>query len=118
MGHSVGEYVAACVAGVFSVEDGLRLIATRGRLMQGLPMDGAMAAVFTDAEKTAALIKPLGEKVCIASINSPENTVIAGPKRDLATALSKFEDEGIKSKKLFVSHAFHSPLMDKILPRF
>lgn len=116
MGHSVGEYVAACVAGVFTLEDGLRLVAERGRLMQELPLKGSMAAVFGSASRVRATIS---SDLSIASINSPANTVISGPDEAVSEALRKLKSEGITAHKLTtVSHAFHSPLMEPMLDQF
>lgn len=118
LGHSVGEYVAACLAGVFSLEDGLKLIAARGRLMGTLPIGGAMAAVFADAEKLSRLVEPYLDRVSIAASNGPENTVIAGEVQSVEAVLAACEEEGLASKALNVSHAFHSPLMEPILRKF
>jgi acyl transferase domain-containing protein len=118
MGHSVGEYVAACVAGVFSLEDGLKLIAERGRLMQSLPAGGAMAAVFTSAVHLESLLTPYGREIAIAAINGPENTVISGTQTAVAAVLEQLASIGIEAKFLKVSHAFHSPLMEPILTPF
>lgn len=118
LGHSVGEYVAACVAGVFTLEDGLRLIAERGRLMGSLPQNGTMAAVFADASRVADAIKPHADKVSIAAVNGPDNTVISGEITALQAVLEVLSHQGISSKPLTVSHAFHSPLMDSILDEF
>lgn len=115
MGHSVGEYVAACVAGVFSLEDGLRLMALRGRLMQTLPANGGMVAVFADADTVAAV---LPSTVSLATLNGPDNTVIAGPLADLEAVVDDLHSQGIRTKPLQVSHAFHSALMDPILNVF
>ncbi len=118
LGHSVGEYVAACIAGVFTLEEGLRLIAERARLMGALPQNGAMAAVFADANRIAPTLQQYQDKVSIAATNGPENTVISGETWVVQTILDKLTKLGISSKALTVSHAFHSPLMDSILDEF
>lgn len=118
MGHSVGEYVAACIAGVFTLEDGLRLIAERARLMGGLPQNGTMVAVFADASRIADVLKPHQDKVSIAASNGPDNTVISGEASAIQIIVEELTKLGISSKPLIVSHAFHSPLMDSILDEF
>ena len=117
-GHSVGEYVGACVAGALSLEDALRLIATRSRLMQSLPRNGAMAAVFADENRVRATIKPYSGSVSIAAINSPLNTVISGKADAVRAVLERLRQEGVEGKMLSVSHAFHSPLVEPILDEF
>jgi acyl transferase domain-containing protein len=118
LGHSVGEYVAACVAGVFSLEDGLRLIAERGRLMATLPRGGTMAAVFADESRVATVIAAEGTEVAIACINGPANVVVSGECAAVDAVLSRLSLAGMQSRRLVVSHAFHSPLMDPILAPF
>ena len=118
MGHSVGEYVAACVAGVFSLEDGLKLIAARARLMQALPAGGRMAAVFADEARVVRAIAPYRKTVSLACVNGPENMVISGVGSDVEAVLKRFEAEGIGFTPLTVSHAFHSPLMEPMLDEF
>ncbi len=117
MGHSLGEYVAACVAGVFSLEDGLKFIATRARLMQSLAPDGEMVAVFA-SEATIRAITTITDKVAFAAFNGSENTVISGEKQAVKEICAALEAVGISTKKLQTSHAFHSPLMDSILTEF
>ncbi len=117
-GHSVGEYVAACLAGVFSLEDALKLIAWRGRLMQELPRDGAMAVVFASAERVAAAIVPYSTQVSIAALNGPNNVVISGERAALQAVQQNLAAEGIVTRPLVVSHAFHSPLMEPMLDKF
>lgn len=118
LGHSVGEYAAACVAGVFSVEDGLRLMVERGRLMQAQPETGSMRAVMAGAEQTRAAIAPFSDVVAIAAVNGPDNTVISGQREAIDAIARALGREGVKSRELVVSHAFHSPLMDPILDEF
>ncbi len=118
LGHSVGEYAAACIAGVFSLAHGLKLIAARGRLMQSLPPGGAMAALFTDEARARAAIAPHADQVSIAAINGAGNVVIAGAETAVAHILNALHANGVKSRRLVVSHAFHSPLMDPILDEF
>jgi acyl transferase domain-containing protein len=108
-GHSVGEYVAACVAGVMSLEDGLGLIAERGRLMQALPQGGGMAAVFADEASVAARIARFPDRLAVAGVNGPEETVISGDLAALAEVLAGCAADGITARPLEVSHAFHSP---------
>ncbi len=118
MGHSVGEYVAAHVAGVFSLEDGLKLIAARGRLMQALPREGEMAAVFADEARVAQAIQPHADSASIAAVNGPDNVVISGARASVQAALRALEADGIKARRLNVSHAFHSPLIEPMLDAF
>ncbi len=118
MGHSVGEYVAACVAGIFSLEEGLQLIAHRGRLMQQLPPGGEMVALMASEEQVKAVIAPYAETIAIAAVNGPESVVISGVGEDIHTICQQLEAEGIKTKRLQVSHGFHSPLMEPMLAEF
>jgi len=118
MGHSVGEYVAACVAGVFTLEDGLKLIAARGRLMGALPHDGSMVAVMADEMLVQAAIESYPDDVSIAAINGARNVVISGKQETISTIVKTFTTEGVKTRPLNVSHAFHSPLMEPMLAEF
>jgi acyl transferase domain-containing protein/acyl carrier protein len=118
LGHSVGEYVAACVAGVLSAEDALYLVAERARLMQTLPSDGAMAAVFASPDAVMGFVEASPEHMAIAAINGPEETVLSGSRAAVTEAVEKLTQAGIQSKELSVSHAFHSPLMNPILDQF
>jgi acyl transferase domain-containing protein len=118
MGHSIGEYVAATVAGVFSLEDGLRLIAERGRLMQTLSEPGGMSSVFAGREKVGQLIARYSNDLSIAAINGPRQTVISGSLGSLEKAERELASAGVESQRLVVSHAFHSPLMKPMLGEF
>ncbi|HEY0016584.1 MAG TPA: beta-ketoacyl synthase N-terminal-like domain-containing protein [Longimicrobium sp.] len=114
LGHSVGEYVAACLAGVFSLEDALALVAERGRLMQSLP-SGSMLAV----PLRAAEVEPmLGGSVSVATINAPDRCVVSGRADEVARLQAELAGHGIEAKRVETSHAFHSPMMDPILDAF
>lgn len=118
MGHSVGEYVAATVAGVFSLEDGLKLIATRAKLMQALPQDGEMVAVMADESIVKELIYPVTSDIAFAAFNGSQNTVISGTRKTLQKIIDLLAIKGIKTQSLNTSHAFHSPLMEPMIPEF
>jgi amino acid adenylation domain-containing protein/thioester reductase-like protein len=118
LGHSVGEYVAACIAGVFTLDEGLRLIVERARLMGELPQIGKMATVFADVNRIAPIIQTHHDKVAIAATNGPDNTVISGETSAMQIILDELTKLGISSRPLTVSHAFHSPLMESILDDF
>jgi len=117
-GHSVGEYVAACIAGVFSLEDALALIAKRGALMQSLPAGGAMAAVFAPEDRVAPALASYAGRVAVAGVNGPAQTVISGHAADVEAICRKLATDGIRCQSLPVSHAFHSPLVDPVLDAF
>jgi len=114
IGHSIGEFVAATIAGVFTLEDALTVVATRSNLMQNLP-EGSMLSVRLSA---SAIEKYLSNEVSIAAINGPQLCVIAGPHEVIASIQSKLEKEEIICKPLYTSHAFHSPMMDAIIEPF
>ena len=118
MGHSVGEYTAACLAGAISLEDVLMLIAERGRLMQSLPANGIMATVFASPEILQPLLDEFPKQVAIAAFNGPANTVISGISEAVQAITKKLELEGIRVCPLSVSNAFHSPLMAPIVQPF
>jgi amino acid adenylation domain-containing protein len=118
MGHSVGEYAAACAAGIFSLDDGLKLTLERARLMQSLPGKGSMAAVFASVEVTQIAIAPYAAVLSIAAVNGPRHTVISGEQNALEAVLESFTKAGVEFRRITVSHAFHSPLIDPMLDEF
>ncbi|KVW21671.1 non-ribosomal peptide synthetase [Burkholderia ubonensis] len=118
MGHSVGEYAAACAAGIFSPEDGLRLIAERGRLMQALPRDGEMAAIFADLATVERAIEAYPHEVAVAAVNGPASIVISGRRERIAMLVDAFAAQDVRSVPLNTSHAFHSPLLEPMLDEF
>ncbi len=114
IGHSVGEFVAACIAGVFSLEDGLSLVAARGQLMQTLP-EGAMLSVRMPEREISGL---LNGSLSLAAVNSRELSVVAGPLQAVASLEAKLEQNGVAYRRLSTSHAFHSSMMDSVIEPF
>ncbi|MEA2601552.1 MAG: hypothetical protein QOF89_2544 [Acidobacteriota bacterium] len=117
IGHSLGEYVAACLAGVFTLRDALSLVAARGRLMQGLP-PGAMLAVPLPEADVLPLLASAGTGLSLAAINRPSLCVVAGPAPAVEALRAELETRGIEGRPLHTSHAFHSSMMDPILKPF
>ncbi|HEX8434011.1 SDR family NAD(P)-dependent oxidoreductase, partial [Archangium sp.] len=115
MGHSVGEFAAACVAGILSMEDALELIAERGRLMQALPSGGVMAMVFATEAQVAPVLAPYSDRVSIAAYNAPGQLTLSGAAETVERITSALDAQGIAVRKLNVSHAFHSPLLEPML---
>jgi phthiocerol/phenolphthiocerol synthesis type-I polyketide synthase E len=114
IGHSVGEYVAATVSEVMTLEDGLRLIARRGRLISALPR-GSMLAVMAPAEKLERFV---GGGISLAAINAPGYSVLSGPDSAIERVETALAGESITARRLHTSHAFHSSMMDPILAEF
>ncbi|HYR10836.1 MAG TPA: aminotransferase class III-fold pyridoxal phosphate-dependent enzyme, partial [Longimicrobium sp.] len=114
LGHSIGEYVAACLAGVIPLEAALRLVAARGRLMQALPA-GAMLAVPLAEEEVRAL---LPERLSLAAVNGPAHCVVSGDADDVDAMERLLAERGVEARRLHTSHAFHSAAMDPILDTF
>ena len=114
IGHSIGEYVAACVAGVLSLEDALSLVALRGQMMQQLPA-GSMLAVPLPEKEVESL---LGQELSLAVINGPSQSVISGPTDAIALLQNQLDQQGLEYRRLHTSHAFHSKMMEPILDSF
>jgi amino acid adenylation domain-containing protein/FkbH-like protein len=114
IGHSVGEFVAACHAGVFDLESGLKLLAARGRLMGDLPGGGMLSVRLSETD----LLARLPDTLDLAAVNGPSLCVVAGPREELAAFSKALEADGIIAQILHTSHAFHSRMMDPVIDRF
>jgi acyl transferase domain-containing protein/acyl carrier protein len=114
IGHSVGEYVAACLAGVFSLQDALALVAARGRLMQSMPPGAMLSVPLAEAD----VLPLLDGSLTVATVNGPEQCVVAGPTDAIAALEQHLADEGIAAQRVRTSHAFHSAMMEPILKPF
>ncbi len=114
IGHSLGEYVAACLAGVFSLEDALALVAMRARLMQAQPRGAMLVVGLSEKEASALALGP----IALAAVNAPDLSVLAGPVAEIAALEQRLAARGAGTKKLPTSHAFHSPMMDPVLAPF
>jgi acyl transferase domain-containing protein len=114
LGHSIGQLAAACVAEMIGIEDALALAVERGRLMHGVKDDGAMSAVFAGPDVVRAVLLRSAANCVIAAYNGPASVVISGPRDGVAAACAMLERDGVETRSLRVSQAFHSPLMDGI----
>ncbi len=117
LGHSIGELVAACLAGVFSLGDALSLVAARGRLMASLP-GGAMLSVPRGEAEVRELLRTAGGSLALAAVNAPEFVTVSGPHDEIEAFRTRLAAAGIEGRSLHTSHAFHSSAMDSILAPF
>lgn len=117
IGHSVGEFAAACLAGVFSQSDALRLVMARARLMQALPEDGGMCAVFAAPQALDGVLARWPQ-LSLAAVNAPRQVVLSGERRALADCVQALQQAGLVCQPLSVRHAFHSPSMQPMREAF
>ncbi|MEU5979876.1 alpha/beta fold hydrolase [Streptomyces sp. NPDC047315] len=115
LGHSVGEVTCAHVAGALSLRDAALLVTARGRLMQQLPSGGAMLAVEATEDEMTARLADRTSGLCVAAVNGPRSLVVSGPENEITAAAAQWQQQGRRTRRLQVSHAFHSSLMDPAL---
>ena len=115
IGHSLGEFVAACTAGVMTLEDAMRLVTARGALMHQMPNGGSMVAIFAQESVARALIDKIAPELAVAAMNGPLNTVVSGDRDTLRMLLEELDRQHITYRELHVSNAFHSPRTEPIL---
>ncbi|MFP5380077.1 MAG: acyltransferase domain-containing protein, partial [Vicinamibacteria bacterium] len=118
LGHSVGEFAAVCLAGGMPLADAARIVDARGRLMQALPEGGVMVSVSAGEARVREALSGLEDRAAIAGLNSPEQTVVSGERAAVAQVVQALSAEGIRTRQLTVSHAFHSPLMQPMVAAF
>ena len=118
IGHSIGEYVAACIAGVFSLEDALMLVAERGRMMRRQPRGDMLVVPLPEAEVASLLNEPDAKGLCLAAVNGPAFCVVSGQTPDVETLKSRLKGRGVECRVLHTSHAFHSEMMDPVVGPF
>ncbi|MBL6986543.1 MAG: SDR family NAD(P)-dependent oxidoreductase [Methylobacter sp.] len=118
LGHSVGEYVAACIAGVFDVDAAIQILCCRGRLMQALPENGAMVAVYARQEQVQVLLQGMESQLAIAADNADEQVVVSGDGESMQVFIEHAQEQGLPIKRLPVNRGFHSPQVDSILSEF
>jgi phthiocerol/phenolphthiocerol synthesis type-I polyketide synthase E len=116
IGHSIGEYVAAHLAGVFSLADALKLVVFRGKLMQQIPT-GAMLSVPLPETKLRALLSE-NKDIAVAAVNTPSQCVLSGPHEAINAFAKKLQENGHETRLLHTSHAFHSPMMEPVMAEF
>ncbi|HEX8185233.1 MAG TPA: acyltransferase domain-containing protein, partial [Blastocatellia bacterium] len=114
IGHSIGEYVAACLSGVFTLADALKLVAARGRLIQSLPGGAMLSVPLAEPEITGYL----SADIALAAVNAPNRSVVSGPEDAIGELETRLRSEGVQSRRLVTSHAFHSRMMDPIVDEF
>ncbi|AUX42315.1 peptide synthetase [Sorangium cellulosum] len=117
MGHSLGEFAAACAAGVFDLEDGLRLVLERGRLLESVSAGGGMVTVYASEAEVEQYLKS-APALSVAAVNAPRNTLVSGPVDALELLMTRLDSDGVRNRRTNVNLAFHSAMVEPILDEF